>query len=183
MARIALIYQDIDGDLHSHSFRLSNYQWGIYSVENETAQQARFNAWAEKVAPLLTSGFQIIGMRYINDLGAVVREVVPVLPEPGSHAADQGSSSFTVGFTYASPAVGLSDKTSHATSHLKLGHADFALPGHKRLLYSEQNADMHAYLAWISANFSLACKPDRTATLRNYVTCQFNGYYQAKRGN
>jgi hypothetical protein len=181
--RIALTYLDRLNNEHSHSFAIKPYNWGIYTTQDGTAQQARFTGWANALKPLLEPEFNITSMKYINSVGAVVREVIPDGGAiSGTHETENPSRSFTLGFGYSTSATGETGKAIVACSHVLVGHDDWGGAGVRKIL-DTANATIKAYKDWVRANLALGSwVNDASLTLRAYTTVQYNSHYQKTLG-
>lgn len=182
MGKAELVLTDMYGDSHTHSFELRDYDWGIKSVNSSEQNASFFDAWSTALKPLLDTGMHIVALRWVNDIGAIVAEYIPAVPVVGTNSNSQASDSATIGIGYSSVAAGSGGRSYHATSHVKLGHNVYLLPGQKRISVT-QFSEIQAYLTWLNSAMPVAVKNDTVAHFKNYYTTQYNSRYQRSYGS
>lgn len=182
MVALALTYIDADSNVHRHSLRMAPGTWGSASVEDESIQETRFQAWAAKMKVLLDSDYKITSLQYINDIGAVVREHFPASPVDGTHSSVRLSGSATLGFVLKTAASGPTGRSKRSVSHIMLGHQDWHVAKRRRIEAGVVSA-VDDYITYCNGNIALATVGGAGATMQSYATTQFNGLYQRNYGN
>lgn len=121
-------------------------------------------------------------IRLLNDRGAVVFDA-PISPIEGTYEGSGVSSkSASIGFVWKARPTGTTDRSSTRVPKLYVGHGGFNLPGKTRILATE-NPVIGAIIAALPTHIGVSANVRGEYSLQQYVTPQYNAYWQGKVGS